>query len=157
MRHHVVRAIIALSNFGYIAACLILYLIAIIILVSSVWIIIADLLSTKAFSVYDLLDEVGLIVFSIAVIDIGKYLMLESVMKERGQELLPHESQKSFIKFAFIIASALSLEGFVLTIEVAKHDMTKIIYPALVLLSATLYVIGIGIYQRCHCTIKRVQ
>ena len=155
MKHHVIRAIIALSNFGYVFACLILYLIAIFILISSVWIIIADLLSTTTFSVYRLLDEVGLVVFSIAVIDIGKYLMLEGVMKEKGAELLPHESQKSFIKFAFIIASALSLEGFVLTIEVAQYDVTKILYPALVLLSATLYIIGIGIYQRFHCVKKK--
>jgi len=155
MKTCITRAIIILSNCGYICACLVLYLIAICILTSAVWRIVADLY-TGTYSVYNLLDEVGLIVFSMAVIDVGKYLMLEEVMRKEEKEKPPQESRKTLTRFAIIIVSALSLEGFVLTIEVAtKQDITKVIYPVSVLLSATLYIIGIGIYQKLNSSAEK--
>ncbi len=76
--------------------------------------------------------------------------MLEEVMRKGGHEKPPQESRKTLTKFAIIIASALSLEGLVLTIEVAKQDVTKILYPVSVLLTSTFYIIGIGIYQKLN-------
>lgn len=147
MRNRNIKTIITLSNLGYIAACIVLYLIALCILVSSVYGIIADMTS-GAYTVYKLLDEVGLIVFSMAVIDVGKYLMLEEVIrKEEKDEKPPEETRKTLTRFAVIIATALSLEGLVLTIEVAKQDVTKIAYPVLVLLAAILFIVAIGVYQ----------
>ena len=154
MRQRTIRTIVTLSNFGYIAACVVLYLIAICILVSAVWGILGDMQSGD-YSVYKLLDEVGLIVFSIAVIDIGKYLMLEEVMRKGGKEKVPEESRKTLTKFTIIIASALSIEGLVLTIEVAKQDVTKLLYPVSVLFAATFYIIGIGIYQKLSSSGER--
>ncbi len=146
MKKQTVNTIITLSNFGYIAACIVLYLIALCILISAVWGIVADMHS-GAYTVYKLLDEVGLIVFSMAVIDVGKYLMLEEVIRKEKNEYHPAQTRKTLTKFAIIIASALSLEGLVLTIEVAKQDITKILYPVCVLITATIFIIGIGIYQ----------
>lgn len=154
MKERSTRMIIKLSNFGYIAACIVLYLIALCILVSAVWGIITDILSSD-YTVYKLLDEVGLIVFSMAVIDVGKYLMLEEVIRKGSKEKPPEESRKTLTKFAIIIASALSLEGLVLTIEVAKQDVTKLLYPVSVLLTATLYIIGIGIYQKLNVSSEK--
>jgi len=147
MKNRTAKAIITLSNFGYIAACLMLYLVALCILASAVWGIVMDMTS-GTYTVYKLLDEVGLIVFSIAVIDVGKYLMLEEVLRGSGKAKASQESRKTLTKFAVIIASALSLEGLVLTIEVAKQDVTKILYPVSLLLTATVYIVGIGIYQK---------
>ncbi|MCB1072681.1 MAG: hypothetical protein H7A41_05175 [Chlamydiales bacterium] len=146
MKQQTIRTIVTLSNFGYIGACIVLYLIALCILVSAVYGIITDMTS-GSYTVYKLLDEVGLIVFSMAVIDVGKYLMLEEVIRKGQREKPPKETRKTLTKFGIIIASALSLEGLVLTIEVAKQDVTKIAYPVMVLLSATLFIVGIGIYQ----------
>jgi len=146
MKQQTIRTIVTLSNFGYIAACVILYLIALCILASAVWGILADMRS-GSYTVYKLLDEVGLIVFSMAVIDVGKYLMLEEVMRKELKDQYPKQSRKTLTKFAIIIASALSLEGLVLTIEVAKQDITKILYPVSVLLTSTFFIIGIGVYQ----------
>lgn len=146
MKKQTINTIITLSNFGYIAACIVLYLIALCILISAVWGIIADMRS-GAYTVYKLLDEVGLIVFSMAVIDVGKYLMLEEVIRKGKNEYHPTQTRKTLTKFAIIIASALSLEGLVLTIEVAKQDITKILYPVCVLITATFFIIGIGVYQ----------
>ncbi|MEM7175568.1 MAG: hypothetical protein AAF443_06560 [Chlamydiota bacterium] len=144
-------AIASFSNFGYIAACVVLYLIALCILGSSVWGIIQDFTS-GSYTVYKLLDEVGLIVFSMAVIDVGKYLMLEEVLRKESDQKAPSDSRRTLTKFAIIITSALSLEGLVLTIEVAKRDVTDILYPVSVLLSSTLYMIGVGIYQKLNAS-----
>jgi hypothetical protein len=146
MKQNTIRTIVTLSNFGYIAACIVLYLIALCILVSAVYGIISDM-TTGAYTVYKLLDEVGLIVFSMAVIDVGKYLMLEEVIRKGQGEKPLSETRKTLTKFGIIIASALSLEGLVLTIEVAKQDVTKILYPVSVLLVATIFIVGIGFYQ----------
>lgn len=146
MKQQTIRTIITLSNFGYIAACIVLYLIALCILVSAVYGIIADMHSGE-YTVYKLLDEVGLIVFSMAVIDVGKYLMLEEVIRRSKKELHPSQTRKTLTKFAIIIASALALEGLVLTIEVAKQDVTKILYPVSVLITATIFIVGVGVYQ----------
>ncbi|PCI76866.1 general glycosylation pathway protein [Candidatus Aerophobetes bacterium] len=141
------KFIIMLSNFGYIAACLILYLIALCILVSAVWGIICDMTS-GSYSVYNLLDEVALIVFAMAVVDISKYLMIEEVLKKNPERSNLNDSKESLTKFTIIIASALSLEGLVITIEVAKQDVTKILYPIGLLFAAIFYIVGIGIYQK---------
>lgn len=143
------------SNLGYIAACIVLYLIALCILIASVWGIVQDVI-VGTFTVYNLLDEVGLIVFSMAVIDVGKYLMLEEVLRKESDQRAPADSRRTLTKFAIIITSALSLEGLVLTIEVAKKDVTNILYPVSVLLSATLYMIGVGIYQKLNASSEKV-
>lgn len=146
MKQNTIRTIITLSNFGYVAACIVLYLIALCILISAVYGIISDM-SSGEYTVYKLLDEVGLIVFSMAVIDVGKYLMLEEVIRKGQKEPALKETRKTVTKFGIIIASALSLEGLVLTIEVAKQDVTKILYPVSVLFIATIFIVGIGFYQ----------
>lgn len=153
MKRQTKKTIVNLSNFGYISGCIVLYLVALCILVSAVWSIINDMY-TGEYTVYKLLDEVGLIVFSMAVIDVGKYLMLEEVLrKDSGHK--PEQSRKTLTKFAIIIASALSLEGLVLTIEIAKQDITNLLYPVTVLLTASFYIIGIGIYQKLNASAEK--
>jgi len=154
MNDKVPNTIITLSNFGYVAGCIVLYLIALCILFTAVYTIIMDMRSAE-YTVYKLLDEVGLIVFSMAVIDVGKYLMLEEVLRKDTDVRAPEQSRKTLTKFAIIIASALSLEGLVLTIEVAKQDITKIYYPIGVLVTATLYIVGVGIYQKLNAIAER--
>ncbi|MCH9613740.1 MAG: hypothetical protein SP1CHLAM54_07490 [Chlamydiia bacterium] len=125
---------------------MILYLISLAIIVIAVVNIFKDV-SSGAFTVYKLLDEVGLLVFSIAVIDVAKYLMTEEVLRET-EERNPVQARKALAKFAVIIATALSLEGLVLTIEMAKVDVTKILYPMSLLVTAILFIVGMGIYQK---------
>ncbi len=154
MKQQAIRTIVTLSNFGYVAACIVLYLIALCILISAIWGIISDMTS-GSYTVYKLLDEVGLIVFAMAVIDVGKYLMLEEVVRKGEKESASADTRNTVTKFGIIIASALSLEGLVLTIEVAKQDVTKIFYPVMVLLAATLFIVGIGVYQVLNARSER--
>ena len=154
MQSRLEKAITNFSNFSYVAGCSVLYLIAISILVSSVWSILKDMIS-GSYTVYKVLDEVGLIVFSMAVVDVGKYLMLEEVLRKGVAKQIPSQSRKTLTKFTIIIASALSLEGLVLTIEVAKEDVSKIFYPLFVVLTATIYIVAVGIYQKLNASSEK--
>lgn len=153
MKRKTTKAINILSNIGYIIGCVILYLIAISIIFSAVWNIVHEMMS-RDYSVYNLLNEVGLIVFAIAVIEISKYLLFEDVLRQE-KERVPREYRKALTKFSIIIASALALEGLVLTFEMAKQDITKILYPVAVLITAILFIIGIGIYQKFNASAEK--
>ena len=144
MKKGAARVVVLLSDIGYAAACVALYLIALCILFLAGWNILKDI-HMRPYTVYKLLDEVGLIVFSMAVIDVGKYLLLEEVLKEESRNLA--QTRKTVTKFAIIIASALALEGLVLTIETAQKDVTQLHYPIFLLLVAILFIVGVGIYQ----------
>lgn len=136
-----------LSNFAYTVGCACLYLISLWIIAAAIISIVSDL-STSVFTVYKLLDEVALIVFSIAVIDVSKYLIVEEVLK--GHDRSPKEARRAFTKFITIIVTALSLEALVITIESVKTDITKLIYPILLFLVATILLVGLGVYQKCN-------
>lgn len=140
------RAVFQFSNIGIMVGCIILFLVAIAIIILSVVSIFNDIFA-GGFTVYKLLDEVGLLVFSIAVIDVATYLMTEEVLREK-LERNPVQARKALAKFAVIITTALSLEGLVLTIETAKIDVTKILYPMSLLVTAVLFIVGMGLYQK---------
>lgn len=133
------------SNIAYTIGCVSLYVIALWIFVGAIWSIVSDAV-TEAFTIYKLLDEVALIVFAIAVIDVCKYLMFEEVLRDRERSW--KESADAFAKFVMIIATALSLEGLVLTIEMAKTAPSKMIFPILLFFTAAVLIVALGIYQK---------
>ncbi|MCH9617114.1 MAG: hypothetical protein SP4CHLAM5_04660 [Chlamydiia bacterium] len=134
-----------LSNFAYTIGCLCLYLISLWIITAAIVGIISDI-SSDHFTIYKLLDDVALIVFSIAVIDVSKYLMIEEVLK--GNDRSPRDARRAFTKFVVIIITALSLEGLVITIETVKTDVTHLIYPIFLFFTATILMVGLGLYQK---------
>jgi hypothetical protein len=146
------RFIRILSNFAYSIGCMCLYGI-------SLWIIGAAIIgiiksaSSPNFTIYNLLDEVALLIFSVAVIDVSKYLMIEEVLKDDNRS--PKEARRAFTKFVVIIVTALSLEGLVITIEIVKTDITKLIYPILIFITATILIVGLGIYQKLNASSEK--
>lgn len=139
------KSVTFFSRLAYTIGCMCLYGIGIWIFAASVHQMFVDFTS-EGFTIFDLLDEVGLIIFSIAVIDVAKHLMIEEVI--RSNERSPKEERRVFSRFLVIIATALSLEGLVITIEIAKTNLDKIILPIGLFLVITLFIIGIGIYQK---------
>lgn len=148
MKNEKKKTILCLSNFGYIVGCSILYIFSLAVIFLAVWSIFSEIYS-GSFTVYKLLDEVALVVFSIAVIDVAKFLMVEEVLKDKERRD-PDEMRKTLTEFGIIIATALSLEGLVLTIETAKTDVTKMLYPMSLLVTAIFFIVAIAIYQRLN-------
>ena len=146
------RFIRILSNFAYTIGCVCLYAISLWIIAAAVLGIIRAAMGPD-FTIYKLLDEVALLIFSIAVIDVSKYLMIEEVLKDDDRS--PEEARRAFTKFVVIIVTALSLEGLVITIEAVKTDITKLIYPILIFIVATILIIGLGIYQKLNASSEK--
>ncbi len=144
------KTIIFFSSIGYVIGCVTLFLIALAIIFMAIKSIILDITS-GSFSVYELLDEVGLLVFSIAVIDVAKYLMVEEVLRQ-SEKREPKEERRTLTKFVVIIATALSLEGLVLTIETAKDQIEKMLYPVALLITAMILIVGLGVYQKLNAS-----
>ena len=67
--------------------------------------------------------------------------MIEEVLKGGEKKNFPEESRRTFTKFVMIIITALSLEGLVLTIEIANSEgsISEIIYPIFPLVFLTFF------------------
>ncbi|MCF7806566.1 MAG: hypothetical protein K9M07_07360 [Simkaniaceae bacterium] len=140
--------IIRLTNVGYVLGCSVLYVIALWIIFFALVTAVIDI-SHGTYRVYELLDDVSLLVFSIAVLDVAKYLMLEEVLRKK-EDRHPDELKNSLTKFVSIVVTALFLKGLVLAIDVSKHDITNLLYPIALLLTPVVLIIGLGIYHRLH-------
>ena len=142
------KTIINFSRFGFAVGCIVLYIIALLIFFSAIIGIYKEIIK-GTFTLFNLLDEVGLVVFAIAVTDVSQYLMLEEVIKGGGQKT-SQEVRASFSRFVIIIVTALALEGLVLTIEAARSDLTKMLYTSALFFIASLFLVGLGVYQKLN-------
>ncbi|MDN3505208.1 MAG: hypothetical protein P0S95_06520 [Rhabdochlamydiaceae bacterium] len=148
MHSNVRKVALYISNFGYILGCSALFLIGL-------WIIFYALITAiidvrhGTYEMRALLDDVGLLVFAIAVLDVSKYLLIEEVMKP-VEERHPDEVKNSLTKFVSIVITALFLKGLVLAIQVSKDDVTLLLYPVALLMTPVFLMIGLGVYQRLH-------
>jgi hypothetical protein len=94
-----------------------------------------------------LLDAVGFIVIGTAIFDVSRFLMVEEVFKVHGEET-SMKQRMILIKFLVIIIIAISLEALVFVFSAAKKDISLLVYPTFLLLTAVMLVIGLGVYQR---------
>lgn len=100
------------------------------------------------------LSGIGYVVVSIAVFDVAKYLVEEEVV--RGRELrVTSEARRSLTRFISTIAIAVFLEALVTIFRVTQEDVTKLLYPTFLMISAILLVLGLGVYQRLSVSVER--
>jgi Ni,Fe-hydrogenase I cytochrome b subunit len=101
-----------------------------------------------------LLSAIGYVVIAIAVFDLAKYFIEEEVV--RGRELrVASEARRSLTKFISTISIAVFIEALVTVVRVSKQDVVQMIYPNILLLSAIMIVIGLGLYQRLSVAVER--
>jgi putative Mn2+ efflux pump MntP len=101
----------------------------------------------KTLLVKALLDAIGLIVIGMAVFDVSKFLLEEEVFSGSSTKS-PAKQRGTLLKFLVIIAIAVSLEALVFVFDAGKKDITMLVYPTFLLISAVLVVVGLGIYQK---------
>jgi hypothetical protein len=100
------------------------------------------------------LSGIGYVVVSIAVFDVAKYLVEEEVV--RGRELrVASEARRSLTRFISTIAIAVFLEALVTIFRVTQEEVTKLLYPTFLMISAILLVLGLGVYQRLSVSVER--
>lgn len=101
----------------------------------------------KTLLVKALLNAIGLIVIGMAVFDVSKFLLEEEVFQNTGEKS-PQKQRETLIKFLGIIAIAVSLEALVFIFDAGKKEISDLIYPTFLLISAILLVVGLGVYQK---------
>jgi hypothetical protein len=65
------------------------------------------------------------------------------------------EARRSLTKVIPTIAIAIFLEALVTVFRVSSTRVTELLYPTLLLVAATLLIIGLGAYQRLSAMVER--
>lgn len=99
-----------------------------------------------------MLQSVGAIVISAAIIDVAQYMMEEEVFKNK--ELRdPVEARRTITKIIVIITIAVSIEGLVFIFKAGTNDLTLLLYPALLIAVSAVLIVALGLYQKLSATI----
>lgn len=93
-----------------------------------------------------ILDTVGLLIVGFAIMETAKFVAEEEIIRKRELRSA-HESRRSLTKFVTIVVIAASLEALVMVFRANHGDTSEALYPSLLLVAATLALVGLGLYQ----------
>jgi hypothetical protein len=103
-----------------------------------------------------LLQSVGAIIISAAIIDVAQYMMEEEVFMNK--ELRdPEEARRTITKIIVIITIAVSIEGLVYIFKAGTKDLSLLLYPALLIVVSAILIVALGVYQKLSATIEKVE
>jgi len=145
------------SSASYLFSALILFFMAISIMVWSVYEVINHFQSTslvKGEFISIMLQSVGAIVISVAIIDVAKYMIEEEVYRNKELRSVK-EARHTITKIIVIIAIAVSIEGLVYIFKAGIEDITLLMYPGSLLLVAILLIVGLGVYQKLSVSVEK--
>lgn len=102
-----------------------------------------------------MLQAVGAIIISAAIIDVAQYMVEEEVFLDK--ELRdPEEARRTITKIIVIITIAVSIEGLVYMFKAGTKDLTLLVYPALLIVVSAILIVALGLYQKLSATIEKV-
>ena len=102
-----------------------------------------------------LLTAIGYVVIAMAVFDVAKYFVEEEVVTRKHMISTVIEERRSLTKFISTIVIAVFIEGLVIVFQVSKQNVEKMLYPTVLLATAILIVLGLGVYQWLHVEVER--
>ena len=132
------------SKIIYFIIALALMLLALALVVTSVVGLLVGVLGGKG-SIVSILQSVGLIIVSVAIFDVGRFLVEEEVFRDRELRSV-REARRSLTKFMTIIIIATSLEALVIVFETKQELVSHLLYPSVLLVSAVLALVGLGVF-----------
>ncbi len=133
-------------------AALILIILSLIIMGWSVYEVIFSISVAEGF-IPLMLQTVGAIIISAAIIDVAQYMMEEEVFKNK--ELRdPVEARRTITKIIVIITIAVSIEGLVFIFKAGTKDLTLLLYPALLIVVSAILIVALGLYQKLSAAIE---
>jgi hypothetical protein len=134
-------------TFIYAFAGTLLLAVALVIMGLSVWNIAIHFKPVEALR-SALLNGVGAVVISIAIFDVARYVFEEEVFKKKKDgRRTPVAATETLKKMFVIISIAISLEGLVYIFKSGAEDISLLIYPAIIIMTSVLAMVGLGIYQ----------
>jgi hypothetical protein len=135
-------------------ASLVLMLIALALSIYSAALILMALKASWADAGPGLLESIGYVVIAIAVFDVAKYFVEEEVIRAREMRLAS-EARRSLTKFVSTIAIAVFIEGLVLVFRQSSQDVGLVLYPAGILFTGILILLGLAVYQRLSADVEQ--
>jgi fatty acid desaturase len=94
-----------------------------------------------------MLQSVGAVIIAVAILDVAKYMLEEEVF--RNKELRsPKEVRETLTKIMVIVAIAVSIEALVYIFKAGAEDLRLLVYPAFLIVTVVLLIVGLGIYQK---------
>jgi hypothetical protein len=134
------------GKFMFFLIALVLVVMGVVLAVTGVWEAFEGI-RDQGLGASSLLNSVGFIVVSVAIIDLSKFVVEEYVLHDRELPALP-EARRSLTKFMTIIIIALALESLVATFEVSREKLfPQLVYPAVLMLTSVLTLVGVGAFQ----------
>jgi len=67
---------------------------------------------------------------------------------------LPSEARRSLTKFMSTIVIAVFIEALVMVFREGSKDVTRVLYPAAILLMGVVIILGLGVFQRLSATVE---
>jgi hypothetical protein len=135
-----------LSRLLFVVVALALFALAISLVISGAWQLVRGAFGGEV-GIYNLMNGVGLLIVSLAIVDVAKFVVEENVVRERELRS-PAEALRSLTKFMTIIIIALSLEGVVGIFEAGREkNFAQLVYPTIVIAAAIFALIGLGAFQ----------
>jgi hypothetical protein len=135
-----------LARLLFVMVALALFTLAISLVIAGAWQLVRGAVGGEV-GIYSLMNGVGLLIVSLAIADVAKFVIEENVVRERELRS-PAEALRSLTKFMTIIIIALSLEAVVGIFEAGREKtFDQMVYPTLVMLAAILALVGLGAFQ----------
>jgi hypothetical protein len=135
-----------LARLLFVLIALALFSLAISLVVSGSWELVRGAFGGEVV-IYNLMSGVGLLIVSLAIADVARFVVEENVVRERELRS-PAEALRSMTKFMTIIIIALSLEAIVGIFEAGREkNFDQLIYPTFVMLAAIVALVGLGAFQ----------
>jgi hypothetical protein len=135
-----------LSRCLFVLVALALFGLAISLVVAGVWTLVRGAFGGEI-GIYSLMNGVGLLIVSLAIVDVAKFVVEENVVRARELRS-PAEALRSLTKFMTIIIIALSLEAVVGIFEAGREkNFPQLVYPAIIMAAAIFALIGLGLFQ----------
>lgn len=142
-----------LLNSIHLFAALLLVGMSIIIMGWAVYEVIASI-PLKGEFIPRMLQSVGAIIISAAIIDVAQYMIEEEVYMNK--ELRdPREARRTLTKIIVIITIAVSFEGLVYIFKAGTDNMALLLYPACLLFVSAVLIVSLGVYQKLSATIEQ--
>ena len=135
-----------LARVLFVVVALALFALAFTLVTAGAWQLLAGAFGGEV-GIYSLMNGVGLMIVSLAIADVAKFVVEENVVRERELRS-PAEALRSLTKFMTIIIIALSLEAVVGIFEAGREKaFDQLVFPTLVMAAAIFALVGLGAFQ----------
>jgi len=103
-----------------------------------------------------MLRSVGAIIIAVAIVDVAKYMIEEEVL-EHKEKRSPREVRETLTKILIIVTIAVGIEGLIYIFKAGAKDITLLIYPAALIITAVIMIVGLGVYQKLSVAAEKMQ